>query len=295
MTVHLAHASRAEASYNTSGDLALTPTADGVLAVQGQQAIVPRPMRLVGAWAAGSDLFPNAANAVFTDVRIESPAYAELNPASIRTISPLASGIADNALGVTDMACEPLPLRAGDPLSVTATVLEGTGSSNLEVHALLWLADGCDPIPDAPSLWVEFEVVTVPSTQGAWSAVSIRFRRPLPGRKFAILGLDYVQAGALAARLALPGSALKPGVPARQTIGERRARLFDSMHLGVLGTFDGFAPPTLEVLIPSTATAGTAARGWMRVAPLDAVGSGKSGGCGCGGAGCGGSSCSCGR
>ncbi|MCB9740484.1 MAG: hypothetical protein H6747_14570 [Deltaproteobacteria bacterium] len=42
MTTHLYHASRAETAYNTSGDLVLTPTADGVLAVQGNLTCPPR-------------------------------------------------------------------------------------------------------------------------------------------------------------------------------------------------------------------------------------------------------------
>lgn len=294
MTTHLYHASRAETAYNNSGDLVLTPTADGVLAVQGNQAIVSRKLDVVGAWAAGSHLFPNAADAAFTDVRFESPSFADINPASIRSLSRLATGIAVDSLGATDLACEPLSLRAGDPLSIIATVLANTNASDLEAHALLWLSDGCDPIPDAPSFWVEFELSSVPSTQGSWTAVTISFRRALPGRRFAILGLDYVQAGALAARLALPGSALKPGAPALQTVYDRRSRMLDSMHLGVLGTFDGFAPPTLEVYIPaSVASPGTVARGWMRIAPID--GDGRGNGRSCGGSCGGGASCGCGR
>ena len=117
----------------------------------------------------------------------------------------------------------------------------------------------------------------------AWVASAIRFLRPLPGRRFAIIGIELVaSAGILAARLSLPGSPLKPGVIAASGANAtsfRQARVLESLHMGVLGVFDAFAPPTLETLSVASPAAANI-RGWLTIVPVDSADTSEARGCG---------------
>ncbi|MCB9739529.1 MAG: hypothetical protein H6747_09695 [Deltaproteobacteria bacterium] len=299
MSLHLAHASLSfSTDVTVDTDAPFTPTPDGLLPVVGNAYQVPRDLRVAAAWAGAeaASLFPAATLDSLADVRLETPALAEINPASIRPLAPLTAGVPTDGLRVTDYACNPLPLRAGDPLSIVGTIAPQGSAPSIEAQALIWLTEGCQPVPDVPSLIVPFVLGSaLPATTHAWVASAIRFLRPLPGTRFAILELEVVASlGLLAARLALPGSPLKPGVltaTGTNATSFRQARIFESMHLGVLGEFDAFAPPTLETLAVAN-PASALVRGWMRVAPLDFKGARATsaftqhpGGCACGACG----------
>ncbi len=288
MGIHLAHARLSTGSVDVTvdTDYTFTPTPDGLLPVVGSQFQVSRPLRIAAAWAGAeaAALFPASSTDTLSDVRIETPALAEISPASIRPLAPLSSELPGDGLRVADFACDPLPLRPGDPLSLIGTVsASGAGAAvSVTAHALIWLTDGCQPVPPRPAITIPFVLAAAPPTTTlAWVASAIRFLRSLPGRRFAIVGIELVaSAGVLAARLALPGSPLKPGVLAATGINAtsfRQARVFESLHMGVLGVFDAFAPPTLETLsVASPATADV--RGWLTIVPLDGGGAPDAGG-----------------
>ncbi len=290
MGIHLAHASLTTGTIDVSVDTDFTfvPTPDGLLPVVGSQFQVSRPLRVAAAWAGAetATLFPASATDSLADVRIETPALASISPASIRPLAPLVSGLPLDGLRVADFACDPLPLRAGDPLSVIGTVApSGTGGSvSVAAHALIWFSDGCQPVPPRPAITVPFVLAAAPPTTTlAWVASAIRFLRPLPGRRFAIIGIELVaSAGILAARLSLPGSPLKPGVIAASGANAtsfRQARVLESLHMGVLGVFDAFAPPTLETLSVASPAAANI-RGWLTIVPVDSADTSEARGCG---------------
>jgi hypothetical protein len=104
---------------------------------------------------------------------------------------------------------------------------------------------------------------------GAWSAVgTINFDQSLPQGLYTVVGFEHWSPGALAARLVFPGMHMRPGTLSMAggtttfQASKRTDRIFYEGGIGVYGSFNSFAPPSLEVL---AANADTLHEGYLTV------------------------------
>ena len=135
----------------------------------------------------------------------------------------------------------------------------------IDLWTFVWLSDGLVPLPPGDMFWVAapLSFAATDIRTGGWSAFYDDSRSPLPAGKYAVVGFDYHAVDpestnkdpTLAARLVFPGQAWRPGIAAVNGQYTRNECAAYDGRLGVLGFFDAFAPPTLEVFAIGTPTA----------------------------------------
>lgn len=249
--VHLA-AFYSSSLADESGLVALSAVADSVMARSGTTGLVPsRDMEIAAAYAGGGLA---AGGAGLKRARISAPTLAQVISPAIRPIAGTASTSAappsDAPLMV--MTDHPLPLPAGEAVTVVA---ESSVDLTI-VNTLLFLRERFEPAPPGPMYILRganpASGATTP-VQYTWTPIAIDWDQPLPAGRYAIVWIQYVAAGTstnlpMAARLVLADQVLRPGTIAQGTVADLPNRQLQDGVLGVLGTFESFAMPTVEVL-----------------------------------------------
>jgi hypothetical protein len=136
-------------------------------------------------------------------------------------------------------------INAVDPLAVGASTY-GTGAS--DVFAALFSRPQKVTAPKGPVFVVPctFSITTV---KGAWVNGPIVFPTNLPYGSYSIVGMRVQTAGALAARLYIPGGAdFRPGVICDGAYGNYQIDDYWQMgNAGLYGVFKSTAQPTLDL------------------------------------------------
>lgn len=128
------------------------------------------------------------------------------------------------------------------------------------------------------TFWLRFTSSTALSAL-AWKVITPAFDQAFPAGTYQVVGLEFTSPGAVIARVVFPGSVLRPGVIAQPgtlasgaTVGAARThRFFYDGTLGVFGTFQTSAPPSIEVF-SITADAANTQEGYLRVVRIGDVG-----------------------
>jgi len=183
-----------------------------------------------------------------------TPLLASLRSPSLRKIvnldiEPMAG--AEPVVGgeLTNLFSAPIPLSVAEGLE--ALIQAGAGAQ--VNYALAWLVDG----PVAPVAQPFYTVRATNATTlvgGSWTNGALTFTQTLPAGRYAVVGMRARSAGLLAARLVIPGSGFRPGVPGVDTISEVGLNHFRSGAPGVMGEFDHDVPPTVDFLSVSADT-----------------------------------------
>ena len=175
---------------------------------------------------------------------------------------------------MTTLLDNPVQLRTGEPVGLDAATAS-VGGENLV--AALWFMDKLEPVPAGETFWLRFTSATALSAL-AWKVITPSFDQAFPAGTYAVVGLEFTSPGAVVARLVFPGSVLRPGVVAQPgtlagaTVGAARThRYFYDGTLGVFGTFQTSAPPSVEVFSINADAAATQ-EGYLRVIRIGDVG-----------------------
>ncbi len=238
-----------------SGDLdiaaglaALTAVADSVMARSGTTGLVPsRDMEIAAAYTGGAIA---AGGSPLKRARISAPTLAQVIAPGIRPLGSAASPPSDPPL--MTLVDHPLPLPAGEAVTVVA---EATANDTI-VAALLFLRERFDPAPPGPVYVLRGATPAAGATSpvsATWTPILLDWDQPLPAGRYAIVWLQYVvpveaSSRAIAARLVLADQVLRPGTLAQATTSDIPNRQMQDGVFGVLGTFESFAMPTVEVL-----------------------------------------------
>lgn len=237
-----------------SGLVALTAVADSVLARSGSSGLVPsRDMEIAAAYAGGSTITPAPG---LKRARISAPTLAQVIAPTIRPLAGVSvtggfPSPPDDA-PLMALADHPLPLPAGEAVTVYAE----SSLDNTVVAALLFLRERFEPAPPGPMYVLRGQQPVSGATtpvQHVWTPIAIDWDQPLPAGRYAIVWIQYVATATLnnypqAARLVLADQVLRPGTIAQVSSADLPNRQLQDGVLGVLGTFESFALPTVEVL-----------------------------------------------
>ncbi len=245
-----------------AGSLDLPVVPDQVLSQSGPSGLVaPWPLDIVGAYLGlggatgyGRLNSPTLAQTVAPYIR---PASGTVAPASNPPLQFLGGGA--------------LRFPAGESLRVQVVA----ESSLAGALALVFIQDRHEPIPAGPIYTLMFKSPASGATtpvSGLWTSSLLEWSDQLPAGKYAIIAMEYVpdsvssNAG-LAARLVLAGQTLRPGTLAIPGLDGQNSRYVYDRSFGVLGTFDSFAMPGLEVLWTGT-TPATGFHGFVQVVKI---------------------------
>ncbi len=234
--------------YGNQLALAELPTlVDQVLTQSGTGGLVaPRPLQIIGVYVGGAD-----------SAQVVAPTLAQVTAPWIRPLETAAAPASSPALA--SLAEHPLPLPAGESVRLKAN----RGSAGV-VAGLLFFADRVELPPAGPRYIVKgsaANTAVVPAAPAAylasWSPLPVAWNEQLPAGRYKIVCFEFIAGAAgtgtaapIAARLVLAGQTFRPGTLAFPMVGgkyQNSRYLYDSAF-GVLGEFESFAMPSVEVL-----------------------------------------------
>lgn len=153
---------------------------------------------------------------------------------------------------------QPIALAENEILQVQAQLSLGGEHtiSALTVNVIVFLADRFVAAPaDGQLFWIggggsgtanPLQWTPVQASGGTGGA--------LPAGTYGVVALEHRSTTAIAARLQFPGATYRPGVISVQSEFSQTNPAFYTGPFGLLGTFESFAPPILEVLCASADT-----------------------------------------
>jgi hypothetical protein len=183
-----------------------------------------------------------------TEAQVSAPSLRERSLLDIRPINVGAEPLGGNVL--YDTFDRPVQLEAGEGLR--ALVAEDAAGAARE-SVLIWLMGEDTPTPDG-------EIETIKCTSAttlnayAWTLCELTLTQQLRAGTYAVVGMRAESAGAIAARLVLPGSAYRPGVIAYDAGSDVEIEKFRMGNNGSLGEFSHQFIPAAEFFAASADT-----------------------------------------
>lgn len=163
----------------------------------------------------------------------------------LEEITPLLAGTvpAGSDGGICDMSESPLELVVSEKLNA---LMEKTANATLG-YILLWLCDEA-PVPETGKIHTIRAMPDNAPTANEWSHTPLTFSQTLPAGDYAVMGMSWVDATGIAARLMVPAYPWRPACLA-STIGSgERTSLFRKGRWGRWLEFDFDNPPSVELL-----------------------------------------------
>ncbi|MDD5511565.1 MAG: hypothetical protein PHI12_12255 [Dehalococcoidales bacterium] len=192
-----------------------------------------------------------AIGATISGAQISSPT---LRKALLYDISPLNVGAEPVVRPyLHDRFTNPIALTPGEGLR--ALVSEGAAGAEQE-SVFVWLQSEFEDIPAGEILTVKTTSTTT-LTAYQWSLCKMDFTQQLEAGTYAVVGVKAISAGAIAARLVMPGSEFRPGVIAGDAEGDVSVNAQRYGAHGVFGTFEHTFPPQVEFFSSSADTSET--------------------------------------
>lgn len=225
----------------------LAAIADPILQTAGDDLSVPALNQLVLAAAgvgSGGDGF----------ARLESPSLLRRSRFFINPVNGNADGDPepDSPPAVLDMRSNPLQLEQDE--EITASIDSDTTAASMQ-WVFGWFADG----PIVPATGPMFTIrATNGNTlvSGVWTNGALTFSDNLAVGRYAIVGMRYIGATALAARLVFVGGAgWRPGVLGCDSDSDKDFPPFRMGGMGVFGEFESIQPPSVDFLANAGDTA----------------------------------------
>lgn len=225
------------AAFTGSQAVVATPTAlpaiqDGYFALQSLQYVIPKALRIYGAYAQGANI---------GRADINTPSLRQVGLPSIVPVAASASILSLFPVMTTLRAGPTIPI--GDQIVIETT--NGGGAAEQQTGGL-WMGDGNFGLPSGDIITVR---ATASITAGnlAWGAGTFTFDTGLPNGRYAVIGMDVIGANLLFARLVFPDNGPKPGVLARASTAILPSGQFMDGKMGVFGEFFQNAPPSIEL------------------------------------------------
>lgn len=231
-------------SQDTAGVLTeMSAVKDQHITTKGDDVLVPSfAPNLMALFALGTTI----SRAQFSTPSLRERSLIDISPLNIGA-EPLSNP------RIVDYVAKPIALTPGEG----ARFLVAEGAAGLELGVgLAWLQGEAEAAPDG-----EIETIrcssTTTLTANTWTLCELTLSQQLRAGTYAIVGMSAISAGAIAARLVIPGSAYRPGVIAFDAESDFGTTYGRNGKLGSWGTFEHVYPPQIEFLSISADTAET--------------------------------------
>lgn len=231
-------------SLDTAGVLTeITALKDQHITTKGDDVLVPSfAPNLMALFALGATI----SRAQFSTPSLRERSLIDISPLNIGA-EPLTNP------RIVDFTHSPIGLTPGE--GARFLVAEGAAGAELE-FGLAWFQGEREEVPAG-----EVETIrctgTTTLTANAWSLCELTLSQQLRSGKYAIVGMSAISAGAIAARLVIPGTGYRPGVIAFDTESDYGTTYARQGALGKWGEFEHVYPPQVEFLSVSADTAET--------------------------------------
>jgi hypothetical protein len=156
--------------------------------------------------------------------------------------------------------------------------VEARVSAASDVVALLWFQDRREPVPAGENYWIRY-TASAPdggASKPQWLGATVTFDQTLAAGRYAVIGFVHKGTDTYCARLVFDDQVWRPGtlvIPpvAAPSRGLRTHDVFYHGAMGVLGQYESYSPPRLEVL-RKTATVAETQEGYLRIVRIGGPG-----------------------
>lgn len=191
------------------------------------------PLKLLRYYARG--------NAV-SKVQFDSPILRLVGPPQVQPFDTAADPPSLPPINKRDLMA--MTLQPNDPLGMQVS-RAGAGAAVCQV--LIW-ASGAMPATPVGAARRVLGTSAITLTTSSWVSGALTFSQSLPTGRYDIVGMSAQGANLLGARLIFSGQTWRPGVLAQQAAGEYDHEWFSAGNFGTFGSFDSWAPPTVQCL-----------------------------------------------
>jgi len=118
---------------------------------------------------------------------------------------------------------------------------------------IMGLQESFQPVP-AGEIWTMHGTSTTSTNAGEWTTITISWSDELPAGSWALVGGLAQSTTGIAYRWVLEGQDLRPGGVCTTSLANRTADMFYGGGLGVLGKFQAWNPPRIQMLESSASS-----------------------------------------
>lgn len=238
MSFHLV-AWRVSAADGTATDM--TPVTDPIMTVSNGHFLPQRDMPL---------LFASFSAASATRARLISPTFRQVTTPWIRPMGvAIVQGVEAH---IADYRANPLRVRGLEELQMEGTQTSGGAAIEVATAGLQFSPMALMPGGDVYTLR---GTATTTLTAGGWTQVTMTWQDTLPAGQYVVVGMEYVGATAIAARLVFEEQTERPGCVGAGLGTSQQHAMFDKGGLGVWGRFNANRMPNVECLANAADTA----------------------------------------
>lgn len=227
---------------------AYTALADPHITTWLTDIFVPKWNKLMGVYAVGTTM---------VDLRLESPSLRRLTYERISPVENAVNFPSDhNPDGfLYDRFERPRELVVSEHLQAHTPTGEAFAGADISFIGVA-LGDGITPIPSGPIFSVHATCLAG-GTKWLWSNTTLTLTEDIPAGRYAVVGMKFMEATALAARLVFQEGGPRPGCIG--TIDEQSpdCSRFRAGKAGLWGEFEHDALPTIDTLSDLAGAAGT--------------------------------------
>jgi hypothetical protein len=144
---------------------------------------------------------------------------------------------------INDFRDTPIPLVQSEKLNFQID----NGGNSEQMFAVVFLGDGT-PVKETGPMFTIKATNTDSLTANVWTNGALTFAEDLPAGRYAVVGMAYKSATAIAARLVFIGGKWRPGCIAKSDYNRYEPAMFRLGQMGVFGEFEFDQPPTVDFL-----------------------------------------------
>lgn len=246
---HLACYNATVTALGTNTDI--SAITDQAITISNSHYVLTEPGRLLGAYAQGTSI---------TRARVNTP---KLRATTLPYIVPVNRAVLPGNLPPFQ-SWHTYPLML-DPIDEIAVETSNDLAVGTEVHTLgLFIGLGQRPLPSGPVYTVR-ATSSFTAVSGAWTAGAFVLDQTLPAGRYAVVGMSFIGANAVFARLIFPGQYYRPGTFGETSFGNQDFGAVRMGSLGLLGEFDSIAQPQVEIFCNGVNTSQTTFMDIIRV------------------------------
>jgi hypothetical protein len=222
-------------SANTFGVTSFDSAAltDGIMTISNGHFLPNTPMQLYGGWFGGANL---------TRVVLQTPKTRQVVPPVLLPIQ--ASLLPPDRPHFFDRRRQPLTLNAVEEVQILMNI---GGAANAFNYGILFWGPSMEAAPSG-DIYTLHGVSTTPVTANAWSQVQVTWDQNLPAGTYAVVGSQVQSTNAIAHRFTFKDQVWRPGFLSVTSVTNITEGSYYSGGWGLLGKFNTYTMPIIEVL-----------------------------------------------
>lgn len=241
-----------DASITNAVETDLAPVNDSIFTIQNGHFVPQKDIYILWAMAMG---------ATISTARLLSPSIRQITTPFIRPIE--AAATPGTLFGYQDFGNNALVARAFEELQVN--VLQTSAGAEREI-VLLGVSDNAAPTDPVGQTFCMKGTSTTAAVANAWTQIAMSWNDTLPGGVYEIIGIEYVAATGVAARVIFEDSPWRPGAPGVAAMASKSWWKFAFGGYGPYGRFTANRFPNIEVLNTAAVASHTVFMNFRRVA-----------------------------